>query len=140
MAHSIVNENEKRVSSYGGSNVLANEVYYQTTGAVVKDPFSKAHVDRTVVVEWGEGGPGTEAKCKIDTGARGDSLPQVMSVPPSVLSIHPQTKLLTTAQVMIDTTPSIQFAEYLRQQPGYPRQQPGYPQKATWIPGSPGMA
>ena len=120
--------------------MLAKECYYKMNEAVLNNPFKEAHVDRTVVVEWGEDGPGFEAKGKIDTGARGVSLPQVMSVPPSMLSIHPPTTFKDPTQ-LIDTPPSIQFAEYLRQQPGYPGQQqqqgqqPGYPG-----PGSPGKA
>jgi hypothetical protein len=133
------------MSSYGGSKALANECYYKMTEAVVNKPFRRAHVDRTVVVDWGEDGPGFAAVVKIDTASRGVSLPQVMSVPPSALSIHPPTTFKTPAQLM-DTPPSIQFAEYIRQQPGYHGQQPGYPgqqqqgQQQQQQPGFPGMA
>jgi hypothetical protein len=132
MADSFVDKNG--VSSYNNSKVLANEYYYKTTEAVVNNPFKEAHVDRTVVVDWGEDGPGFKAKGKIDTGARGISRPQVMSVPPLALSIHPPTTFKTPTH-LIDTPPSIQFAEYLRQQPSYPGQQPGNPGQQTGYPG-----
>ena len=106
-------------------------------------PFRRAHVDRTVVVDWGEDGPGFEAEGKIDTGARGVSLPTVMSVPPTALSIHPPTTFKTPEQ-LIDTPPYMQFAEYQRWQPGNPGQLPGYPgqqqQGQGQQPGYPGMA
>ena len=117
MPHTVVEQDGdtvrylEHVKQYRSSKELAKEVYYNMTEAVVNNPFNRAHVDRTVVVEWEE--EGIAAKGKIDTGARG---PQVMSVPPWVMAVPPSAM-----------PPYNQFADYRGQQPGYPVQQPGYP-------------
>ena len=95
------------------------------TPKVEENPNMKAHIERTVVVEWGEEGEGAIATFKIAPPEpmqqlKPNPLPQMISVLPAPMMSMPS------------SAPSIQFGNpgqqpaYPGQRPGYPGQQPGY--------------
>jgi hypothetical protein len=97
------------------------------TPKVEENPNMKAHVERTVVVEWAEECEGALATVKIAPPQpmqqlKPNPLPQMISVMPSAMMSMPS------------PAPAIQFGNP-GQQPGYPGQQPGYPGQQPGYPG-----
>ena len=105
------------------------------TPKVEENPNMKAHVERTVVVEWAEEGEGAVATVKIAPPQpmqhKTNPHPQMISVLPSAMMSMPS------------SAPSIQFGNpgqqpaYPGQRPGYPGQQPGYPGQQRGYPAPP---